>query len=125
MAAVVYSRRARADMLDLWLWIAEKSGQPIADTVIDRIERRIASLERHPQMGPKRPDIARGARILVVERWLVLYACDSDDVRIVRVIDGASDLRDIGWEEWPAFTHAAAKDLRMPVTFPSNSWYGR
>ena len=99
MAAVVYSRRARADMLDLWLWIAEKSGQPIADTVIDRIERRIASLERHPQMGPKRPDIARGARILMVERWLVLYACDSDDVRIVRVIDGASDLRDIGWEE--------------------------
>lgn len=99
MAAVVYSRRARADMLDLWLWIAEKSGPPIADTVIDRIERRISSLERHPQMGPKRPDIARGARILVVERWLVLYACDTDDVRIVRVIDGASDLRDIGWEE--------------------------
>ena len=86
-------------MLDLWLWIAEKSGPPIADTVIDRIERRISSLERHPQMGPKRPDIARGARILVVERWLVLYACDTDDVRIVRVIDGASDLRDIGWEE--------------------------
>ncbi|RFB91988.1 plasmid stabilization protein [Rhizobium leguminosarum bv. trifolii] len=99
MAAVVYSKRARADMLDLWLWIAEKNGPPIADTVIDRIEQRISSLERHPQMGPKRPDIARGARILVIERWLVLYTCDSDDVRIVRVIDGASDLRDIGWEE--------------------------
>ncbi|ARM89481.1 toxin-antitoxin system toxin RelE/ParE family protein [Rhizobium sp. CIAT894] len=99
MATVLYSSRARADMLDLWLWIAEKSGPPIADTMIDRIERRISSLERHPQMGPKRPAIARDARALVVERWLVLYSCDSTDVHIVRIIDGASDLRDISWEE--------------------------
>jgi len=50
-------------------------------------------------MGPKRPEIATDARVLVVERWLVLYSVDNDDVRIVRIMDGASDLRDITWEE--------------------------
>ncbi|ARQ59425.1 MULTISPECIES: type II toxin-antitoxin system RelE/ParE family toxin [Rhizobium] len=99
MAAVFYSSRARSDMLDIWLWIASSSGQTMADTIIDRIEQRVSSLGRHPQIGPKRPEIARDARVLVVERWLVLYSCDRDDVRIIRIIDGASDLRDIAWEE--------------------------
>ncbi|WP_280951775.1 type II toxin-antitoxin system RelE/ParE family toxin [Rhizobium chutanense] len=94
-----YSSRARSDMLDIWLWIAGSSGQTMADTIIARIEKRISSLSRHPQMGPKRPEIAEDARVLVVERWLVLYSFDSEDVRIVRVMDGASDLRDIPWEE--------------------------
>lgn len=86
-------------MLDLWLWIAGSSGPAMADTIIDRIEQRISSLGPHPEMGPKRPEIAADARVLVVERWLVLYSVDNDDVRIVRIIDGASDLRDIQWEE--------------------------
>jgi len=99
MADIFYSGRARSDMLDIWLWIAGNSGPAMADTIIDRIEQRISSLSEHPQMGPKRPEIAADARVLVVERWLVLYSVDNDDVRIVRIIDGASDLRDTTWEE--------------------------
>ncbi|WP_260692936.1 type II toxin-antitoxin system RelE/ParE family toxin [Rhizobium laguerreae] len=54
---------------------------------------------QHPQMGPERPEIAADARVLVIERWLALYSIDNDDVRIVRILDGASDLHDIAWEE--------------------------
>ncbi|MGR9247393.1 type II toxin-antitoxin system RelE/ParE family toxin [Rhizobium leguminosarum] len=99
MADVFYSSRARSDMLDLWLWIAGNSGSAMADTIIDRIEQRISSLGQHPQMGPKRSEIAADARVLVIERWLALYSVDNDDVRIVRILDGMSDLRDISWEE--------------------------
>ncbi|PIP01112.1 Plasmid stabilization system protein [uncultured Pleomorphomonas sp.] len=97
MAEVVYSRQARADMLDVWLWIAETSGATMADTLIERIERRVSMLANHPEMGPVRPEIAEAARVLVSERWLVLYCIDEMLVRIVRVVDGARDLRQIEW----------------------------
>jgi len=96
--AVVYSSRARDDMLDIWSWIADKSGLAMADAVVERIEARISRLADHPEMGPGRSDIAQSARMLVIERWLALYAIVDDTVRIVRVIDGSADLRRIKWD---------------------------
>lgn len=96
-SAIVYSSRAREDMLDIWTWIAQTSGASTADTIIDRIEHRIARLTDFPEMGPMRPDIAETARMMVVERWLVLYALVDETVRIVRIVDGVIDLRRIGW----------------------------
>lgn len=92
MPTVTYSAMARADMVDLWVWIASKSGPDTADTITDRIERRIAMLGDNPLLGPARPDIAEGARHLTCERWLALYRVKPDGVQIARVVDGAQDV---------------------------------
>ena len=92
MGTVTYSAMARADMVDLWVWIAGKSGPDAADTITDRIERRIAMLADNPMLGPARPDIAEGARHLTCERWLALYRVKPDGVQIARVVDGAQDV---------------------------------
>ncbi len=99
MVAVSYSAQARLDLADIWAWIAESGGEATADRVVGRIERRIAALSLHPELGPARPDIADEARLLVAERWLALYAIAGDGVRIVRIVDGAVDLRRIGWHD--------------------------
>jgi toxin ParE1/3/4 len=95
---VVYSSRARDDMLDIWSWIADKSGVAMADAVAERLEARISRLSDHPEMGPGRPDITQSARMLLVERWLALYAIADDTVRVVRIVDGAADLRRVKWD---------------------------
>ena len=92
MAHVRYSRKAKADLLDLWLWLAEDSLH-IADQKIAEIERRASTLKEHPELGVARPEIGPRARSLVIERWLVLYIIDGDGVLIMRVVDGARDLR--------------------------------
>lgn len=43
-------------------------------------------------LGPAHPDIDETARMLVVMRWIVVYSVHDDDVRIVRVLDAASDV---------------------------------
>lgn len=96
--AVLYSSRARDDMLNIWSWIADKSGLAMADAVVERIETRISQLADHPEMGPARSDIAQSARMLVIERWLALYAIVDDTVRIIRVVDGSADLRRVKWD---------------------------
>jgi toxin ParE1/3/4 len=91
-----FTRRAREDLLDIWLYIEPRSPL-IADQVYDRIERNCQHLRDHPQLGPARPEIGDGARALIIERWIALYRLMEDGVQIVRIVDGARDLTHIEW----------------------------
>lgn len=101
MAQVLFAARARADFEDIWLQVALNNGARLADGIIDRIERRTAMLARHPDMGPARPEIGERARSLLIERWLILYRVDADAVRIIRIVDGARDLKRLAFDERP------------------------
>ncbi|MGD0562918.1 MAG: type II toxin-antitoxin system RelE/ParE family toxin [Roseiarcus sp.] len=98
MSEVRYSRRAREDLPDIWLYIARQNSEAAADRALDRIEEACRLLARHPQLGPARPEIADEARSLAIQRWLALYRLTSYGAQVVRIIDGAHDLRRIEWD---------------------------
>lgn len=91
-----FTHRAREDLLDIWVYIAAQNPSA-ADRVFDRIEESCWRLRDFPQVGPARPDIAENARILIIERWLALYRLIDDGVQVVRIVDGARDLRQLDW----------------------------
>jgi toxin ParE1/3/4 len=93
---VRYTRRARADLLEIWEWIASEK-PATADRVYDAIEKRCNTLRQNSQLGRPRPEIAEGARSLVIERWIVFYRIVEDGVQIVRIVDGARDLSKVAW----------------------------
>ena len=91
---VPFTRRAREDLLDIWLYIAPRSSQAAADRIYDRIEERCHLLTEHPRIGP-RARTSRDAPALVVERWLALYRLVDDSAQVVRIVDGSRDLTQI------------------------------
>jgi toxin ParE1/3/4 len=93
---VRFTRHAREDLLDIWLYIAPRN-PATADRVCDRIEESCRSLREHPQLGTARPEIAESARALVIDRWLALYRVVDDGVQVVRIVDGARDLTKLEW----------------------------
>jgi toxin ParE1/3/4 len=97
VAKLHYTRRAREDLLEIWLYIAARNNEALADAVYDRIEEGCSRLAQHPQIGKTRREIATDARVLVIERWLALYRLTEYGAQIVRVIDGARDLAAIEW----------------------------
>ena len=99
MSEVRYSRRAREDLLDIWLYVARQTSEVAADRILDRIEDACRTLARHPERGPARPEIADEARSLVVQRWLALYRLTPYGVQVVRIIDGARELKRIEWAQ--------------------------
>jgi toxin ParE1/3/4 len=91
VSQVRFTRRARQDLLDIWLYIAPRN--PVAaDRVFDRIEASCQLLRDHPELGPARPEIADNARALLIERWLALYRLIERGVQVVRIVDGSRDL---------------------------------
>ncbi len=93
MSQVRQSALARADLIQIWVDIA-LDNQAAADRVYDRLEARVKILERFPEAGMARPDIAKDARVLVESPYLILYRLVSEGVQIVRVLHGARDIDD-------------------------------
>ena len=92
MPLVSFTKQARKDLLDIWLYLAPRAGEAVSDRIYDEIEELCRSLGVHPELGRARPEIFEGARSFLVERWLVLYRLNNNGVQIVRIIDGARDI---------------------------------
>jgi toxin ParE1/3/4 len=99
LTQIVYSSAARADLAVIWGWIADKAGVAGADDFLDGIADRIDQLADHPLSGPRRTDIAETARMLVFDKYLVLYSADEVSIRIVRIVHGSMNLDALNWKE--------------------------
>lgn len=85
---------ARQDLADIWWFIAQESPSA-ADRVLDTIRDHFRLIAQNQELGRERSELAPGLRSLVVRkyrRYLVFYRPRSDEIDIVRVLDGSRDL---------------------------------
>jgi toxin ParE1/3/4 len=100
---IIYSRRAEEELRAIWRYFAiDNDNEAAADRILLAISDKIELLRDHPRLGPRRSDIAEGARLLIEGHFLVLYQThpDSDDgpvdvVEIVSIVDGRRDLTEL------------------------------
>lgn len=98
MTRVIISPRAESELEEIWLMFAADDISA-ATRLVRNIGERIEMLATYPRLGPRRPDIAPTARVLVEGRYLVIYEHHPnsdigsvDIVEIVAVVDGRRDL---------------------------------
>ncbi len=96
MARYTKRPRAEADLLEIWLYIAQDSPRA-ADRLLDRIEAQCRLLADNPRLGRARPEIAPDARAWIVGRYLILYRARDDGIEVVRVVHGAREIEPIAF----------------------------
>lgn len=94
MPEIRRTAQAEADLIDLWVYIAQDN-PGAADRLLDEIEDKCALLAANPQLGPARPDIAPDCRYFPVGRYLILYRLIPDGIEVVRVVHGSRRLEDL------------------------------
>ena len=93
MARVVRRPHSRQDLLGIWRYIADDSGETRADKYLHRLNDVISYVAQQPQMGRERPEIREeGIRSFVAESHVLFYVVISDGIELVRVIHGSQDL---------------------------------
>lgn len=97
MARIVRRPQARLDLLGIWRYIADESGEARADKYLRRLNDVISYLAQQPLMGRLRPEIEEGIRSFVAESHLVFYIALEDGIELVRMIHGSQDLE----KAWP------------------------
>ena len=85
------SARARLDLDEIWLWIAQDNPET-ADAYLRAIVSRFPTLASMPRMGRERPELSPGLRSHVVGHHVIFYRLFDDGLEVVRVLDGMRDL---------------------------------
>lgn len=61
--------------------------------MVTKINNAAARIQDTPFIGGVREHVARTARAVLVDPYLILYRIDEEDVEIVRVVHAARNLR--------------------------------
>lgn len=91
--AVLYSRRAEADFVSIYRYIAVNSGFERASAYTARIRAFCVSLGTFPERGESWQHVASGLRVMGFERRVsIAFRVTKDRVTIARVLYGGRDL---------------------------------
>ena len=90
MSHVFYQQVAKADLIDVWLFIAEDN-MTAADTYIERLQHMCVLLAANPQMGVKRPQVAEGISSFAVDDYVIYYELQDKGITVLRVWHAARD----------------------------------
>jgi plasmid stabilization system protein ParE len=95
MNGYFFSEKARQDIGEIWLYIAEDSINH-ADRLREEFEAAGELLAEHPGIGHTRNDLTRlPVRFWPVGVYLVIYHPDTRPIEIVRILHGQRDLPSI------------------------------
>ena len=83
---------AKADLDEIWFYVASNSSIETADRFVDSITARFVLLATHPRAGRRRDNLRPGIRSFGVGEYIVLYRVEGGDVLIQRVVRGSRDL---------------------------------
>lgn len=85
------SAAARADLDEIWLYIAQDNPDA-ADRFICALVTRFPRLASMPEMGRRREELAPHLRSLAFGNYVIFYRPMEKGVEIARVLHGARDL---------------------------------
>ena len=94
MPRVLRKPLARADLLDIWNYVADDSPAK-ADRLLDSIDKRCQTLSRFPKMGRVRNELGPSLRSFPVGNYVIFYREVSKGIEIIRVLHGARDIEAI------------------------------
>lgn len=85
------SDQARADLIDIWLYIASDSVDS-ADRLNARFYDEFTTLSRYPQMGRSRPELAPELRSFPVGNYIIFYRPIENGIEVMRVLSTRRDI---------------------------------
>ncbi len=91
MSIIVKSPKAKADLIQIWDYIADDS-EIRADAFIQTIDKKFHTLISEPFLGIARDEIEADLRSFPVGRYVIFYRRISEGIEIIRVLHGARDL---------------------------------
>ena len=95
MTNVQYQTAAEADLVEVWLQVAQDGGNDRADEYISRLQEICELIASQPRLGVDRPDIAKGVRSFPVDRYVIYYEKHGASLHVLRVWHTAQDSKSL------------------------------
>ena len=94
MHELIRSAQSEQDLIGIWRHIAADN-ESAASKLLERIDRRIQGLAKHPFVGEQQPQFGERTRRIIIGNYLVFYDVLPDAVHVLRVFHGARQIGDL------------------------------
>lgn len=91
MKFIEFQPAAKADLIGVWLQIADDRGVDAADAYVEKIRDLCTLIASQPEMGVARNDVADGVRSFPVDSYVIYYEDAGSSLRILRVWHASQD----------------------------------
>lgn len=88
---LVVSKRARSDLIEIWLYSFENWGAAQADRYLDELDAGMRDCGAVPERGRRRDEVRPGYWSILVRRHVAFYTVTAETVLIQRVLHGSMD----------------------------------
>jgi len=88
---LVISPKARDDLKNIYQYGVRNWGATHAAKYLDTLSAQLWSLKKHPKIGIEREDILANMRCISIERHVVFYRLQTENIEIVRVLHSRQD----------------------------------
>lgn len=93
MATVRLTNQARADLRDIWDYLAREAGPETADAQLRRIQSTAEGLAQMPYSAQARSDLGSDIRSRRSGSYMIYYRPIDGGIRVGRVLHGRRDVR--------------------------------
>jgi toxin ParE1/3/4 len=90
---VTFSRKAKADVGNIWRYTAEQWGQNQAEIYIELIESAVAAIAADPNLGQPCDEVRAGYRRYLVGSHVMFYRLKGSAVFVVRLLHQRMDIQ--------------------------------
>jgi len=91
MSRVIFSRRAKVDLLQIWSYLAEKAGIETADRITRSLYDRCYFLAGSSGLGQLQREIGPTIRSFSVKEYTVFFERRTDGINVLRVAHASRD----------------------------------
>ena len=91
MAKILRRPQAEADLIEIWIYIAQDSPTR-ADKLLDEIDEKSQTLAQSPLIGRARDELGHNIRSFPIGNYVIFYQSIEDGIEIIRVLHGARDI---------------------------------
>lgn len=83
--------KAEDDLIEIWTYIAQED-EAAADRVLEKIEKTLSMISRHPTAGRSRPELFADLRSFPVGPYILFYVVTDSGIELIRVLSGYRDI---------------------------------
>lgn len=88
---LLISKRAEADLCEIWLYSFENWGEEQADRYLDELDTGLQECRLHPERGKQRADVRADCWSLLLGQHVAFFRFTDHEVLIQRVLHASMD----------------------------------
>jgi toxin ParE1/3/4 len=91
VSEVVLSELAEADLIDIWVFVAQHHAEA-ADRLVEQLHEKCQFLANSPKVGRQRPELDPSIRSFAVGNYVIFYRESLKGIEVARLIHGRRDI---------------------------------